>query len=164
MGGRRKRAIEEQNKQTYIDMKINPKIGIDKLIFGMLLKDVEALYGKPDKSYKDEEDNTIFQYNKQKMRLTFYREEGNKLGYIVASSPELALFDKKVIGRPIGALQKEVEAKGLTKWEREEFDTLENFFNEPNWLILQTEFDDVVKIELGAIINNKDEFEWKFKK
>lgn len=145
-------------------MKINPKIGIDKLIFGMLQKDVEALYGKPDKTYKDEEDNVIFQYNKQKIRLTFYQEEGFKLGYLVASSPELALFDKKVIARPIAALQKELEAKGLAKWEKEEFDTFENFFNESNWLILQAEFDEVVKVELGAIINAKDEFEWKFKK
>jgi len=145
-------------------MKINPKIGIDKLIFGMLQKDVEALYGKPDKTYKDEEDNVIFQYNKQKIRLTFYQEEGFKLGYLVASSPELALFDKKVIARPIAALQKELEAKGLAKWEKEEFDTFENFFNESNWLILQAEFDEVVKVELGAIINSKDEFEWKFKK
>jgi hypothetical protein len=61
-------------------------------------------------------------------------------------------------------LQKELGQKGLAKWEREEFDTLENFFNEPNWIILQAEFDEVVKVEIGAIINDKDEFEWKFKK
>lgn len=145
-------------------MKINPKIGIDKLIFGMLQKDVEALYGKPDKTYKDEEDNVILQYNKQKIRLTFYQEEGFKLGYLVASNPELVLLDKKVIARPIAEVQKELESKGLAKWEKEEFDTFENFFNESNWLILQAEFDEIVKVELGAIINDKDEFEWKFKK
>lgn len=145
-------------------MKINPKIGIDKLIFGMLQKDVEALYGKPDKTYKDEEDNVILQYNKQKIRLTFYQDEGFKLGYLVASNPELVLLDKKVIARPVAEVQKELESKGLAKWEKEEFDTFENFFNESNWLILQAEFDEVVKVELGAIINDKDEFEWKFKK
>lgn len=145
-------------------MKINPKIGIDKLVFGMLQKDVETLYGKPEKTYKDEEENVIFQYNRQKIRLTFYKDEGLKLGYIVASSPELILFDKKVIARPVSELQKELGQKGLVKWEREEFDTLENFFNEPNWIILQAEFDEVVKVEIGAIINDKDEFEWKFKK
>lgn len=145
-------------------MKINPKIGIDKLIFGMLQKDVEALYGKPDKMYKDEEDNVILQYNKQKIRLTFYQDEGFKLGYMVASNPELVLLDKKVIARPIAEVQKELESKGLAKWEKEEFDTFENFFNESNWLILQAEFDEIVKVELGAIINDKDEFEWKFKK
>jgi hypothetical protein len=28
---------------------------------------------------------------------------------------------------------------------------------------LQTEFDEVVKVEVGAIINQKDEIDWKFK-
>jgi len=53
--------------------------------------------------------------------------------------------------------------KGLTKFTQEDFDTFENYFNEDNWVILQTEFDEVVKVELGAIINDNDEFDWKFK-
>ena len=65
-------------------MKINLKNGIDKLLFGMLQKDVIAIYGKPTKSYKDEEDNEVLLYNKQQMRLTFYVEENlkGKLLYI----------------------------------------------------------------------------------
>ena len=31
-------------------------------------------------------------------------------------------------------------------------------------MILQTEYEEVVKFEIGAIINAKDEFDWKFKK
>jgi hypothetical protein len=38
-------------------------------------KDVTAIYGKPDRNYKDEEDNVIFAYNPLKIRLTFYKEE-----------------------------------------------------------------------------------------
>ena len=56
-------------------MKINLKNGIDKLIFGMKQNDVTAIYGKPDRNYKDEDDNVIFAYNALKMRLTFYVEE-----------------------------------------------------------------------------------------
>lgn len=145
-------------------MKISPKIGIDKLVFGMLQKDVEAIYGKPNKSFKDEDENTIYQYNKQKLRLTFYKDEDFKLGYIVGSGQDLLLLDKKIIGRPVTEVQKELTSNDFAKWEKEEFDTLENYFNESNWMILQTEFDDVVKVEVGAIINAKDEFEWKFKK
>ena len=130
----------------------------------MLQKDVEAIYGKPSKSFKDEDDNTIYQYNELKLRLTFYKDENFKLGYVVGSSQELVILDKKVIGRPVADVQKELNTKDFAKWEKEEFDTLENYFNEPNWMILQTEFDDVVKVEVGAIINEKDEFEWKFKK
>jgi hypothetical protein len=145
-------------------MKINLKIGIDKLIFGMKQNDVIALYGKPDRNYKDEDDNVILAYNKLKIRLTFYAEEELKLGYLVASSPNLELFGNKIINRKITDVKKDLAQKGITKFTQEEFDTYENYFNEENWIILQTEFEEVVKFEIGAIINAKDEFDWKFKK
>jgi hypothetical protein len=106
----------------------------------------------------------IFAYNALKMRLTFYQEEEFKLGYIVASSPDLELFGNKVIGKKISEVKKELATKGITKFTQEDFDTFENYFNEDNWFILQTEFDEVVKFEIGAIINSKDEFDWKFGK
>jgi hypothetical protein len=145
-------------------MKINPKNGIDKLIFGMKQNDVIAIYGKPNKNYKDEDDNVIFVYNELKMRLTFYQEEDLKLGYLVASSPSLELLGNKVINRKITDVKEDLAQKGITKFTQEEFDTFENYFNEENWIILQTEFNEVVKFEIGAIINDKDEFDWKFKK
>jgi hypothetical protein len=106
----------------------------------------------------------IFAYNALKMRLTFYQEEELKLGYIVASSADLELFGNKFIGKKITEVKKELITKGITKFTEEDFDTFENYFNEDNWFILQTEFDEVVKFEIGAIINAKDEFDWKFKK
>ena len=145
-------------------MKINLKNGIDKLIFGMKQNDVTAIYGKPDRNYKDEDDNVIFAYNSLKMRLTFYKDEEFKLGYIVASSSDMDLFGNNVIGKKISEVKNELAQKGLTKFTQEDFDTFENYFNEENWIILQTEFDEVVKFEIGAIINDKDEFDWKFKK
>lgn len=144
-------------------MKINLKNGIDQLIFGMKQKDVTAIYGKPDRNYKDEDDNIIFAYNTLKIRLTFYKEEDFRLGYMVASNPNLDLFGHKVINRKISEVKKELAAKGVAKFTQEEFDTFENYFNEDNWIIFQTEFDEVVKVEVGAIINQKDEFDWKFK-
>tara|TARA_R110002033_G_scaffold2792_17_gene18035 strand:+ start:12294 stop:12782 length:489 start_codon:yes stop_codon:yes gene_type:complete len=145
-------------------MKINLKSGIDKLIFGMKQNDVIAIYGKPDRNYKDEDDNVIFSYNALKIRLTFYHEEDLKLGYLVASSADLELFENKIIGRKIKEVKKDLSRKGIAKFTQEEFDTFENYFNEDNWIILQTEFDEVVKFEIGAIINEKDEFDWKFSK
>ncbi|PKB15626.1 hypothetical protein [Flavobacterium sp. 5] len=145
-------------------MKINLKNGIDKLIFGMKQNDVIAIYGKPNKNYKDEDDNVIFVYNNLKTRLTFYKDEELKLGYLVASNPDLELLGNKIISKKITDVKKDLVQKGITKFTQEEFDTFENYFNEENWIIFQTEFDEVVKFEIGAIINNKDEFEWKFKK
>ena len=114
-------------------MKINPKNGIDKLMFGTKQNDVTTIYGKPDRNCKDEDDNVIFAYNKLKMRLTFYVEEDFKLGYIVASSPDLEIFGNKVINRKINDVKKDLTAKGITKFTQEEFDTFENYFNEENW-------------------------------
>ena len=145
-------------------MKINLKSGIEQLLFGMKQNDVTTIYGKPDRNYKDEDDNVILVYNKLKMRLTFYQEEELRLGYIVASSPKLELFGNLIIDKPIASVKKELAAKGITKFTQEEFDTFENYFNEDNWFILQTEFEEVVKFEIGAIINQKDEFDWKFGK
>ncbi|MFM1753847.1 MAG: hypothetical protein RLZZ236_786 [Bacteroidota bacterium] len=145
-------------------MKINLKHGIDKLLFGMKQKDVEAIYGKPDRNYKDEDDNQILVYNTLKSRLTFYQEEDFKLGYIVASGSDLELFGNTIIGKKIAEVKKDLTAKNITKFTQEEFDTFENYFNEENWIIFQTEFEEVVKFEIGAIINAKDEFDWKFGK
>ena len=107
--------------------------------------------------------NFNFSYNSLKMRLTFYSEEDFKLGYIVASSSDIELFENKIIGKKISEVKSQLATKGITKFTQEEFDTFENYFNEDNWIILQTEFDEVVKFEIGAIINDKDEFDWKFK-
>jgi len=145
-------------------MKINLKHGIDQLVFGMKQNDVIAIYGEPNRNYKDEDDNVIFAYNSLKMRLTFYQEEELKLGYIVASGTDLELFGNTIIGKKINDVKKEVAHKGITKFTQEEFDTFENYFNEENWIIFQTEYDEVVKFEIGAIINQKDEFDWKFGK
>ena len=145
-------------------MKINLKSGIDKLLFGMKQNDVIAIYGKPNKNYKDEDDNLILVYNKLKMRLTFYIEEDLKLGYIVASADDLVLNGNTIINKKITDVKTELSKSGITKFTQESFDTFENYFNEDNWFILQTEFDEVVKFEIGAIINNKDEFDWKFGK
>lgn len=145
-------------------MKINLKSGIEQLLFGMKQNDVTAIYGKPDRNYKDEDDNVILVYNKLKMRLTFYQEEELRLGYIVASSPKLELFGNLIIDKAIASVKKELATKGITKFTQEEFDTFENYFSEDNWFILQTEFEEVVKFEIGAIINQKDEFDWKFGK
>jgi formyltetrahydrofolate synthetase len=86
-------------------------------------KDVTAIYGKPDRNYKDEDDNVIFAYNSLKIRLTFYKEEEFKLGYMVASNPKLELFGNKVVNRKSVKL-KEVATKGVANFTQEEFDTL----------------------------------------
>lgn len=141
-------------------MIINLKNGIDQLLFGMKQKDVEALYGKPSKQFKDDDGNVIYLYNDQKLRLTFYEDEDFRLGYIITSNAEATVLNQKVIGEDIAKVKADLP---FTTWEIEEFDSTENHFNESNWLILQSEFNTIIRAEVGAIIKDNDEFDWKFK-
>lgn len=143
-------------------MKINLKTGIDSLVFGMKENDVKAQYGEPSRTFKDEDKNIIYLYNDKKVRLTFYQDEDYRLGYLVTSNPQLQLGGKTVIGARWDELSEAIKSNGLNAFEKEEFDSVYNYFNEVNWIIFQVEFGQVVKVELGATINNKDEFEWKF--
>ncbi len=140
-------------------MKIIPKKGIDQLIFGMKQKDVSKIYGNPDKQFEDEDDNIIYIYNDLKLQLNFYEDEDFRLGYIISSNSELTLLDKKIIGQKPETIKQDLIS--FKTWEKEDFDLAENYFNEENWLILVSEFNQVVKVELGCIIKN-DEFDWKF--
>jgi len=143
-------------------MKITPQFGIGKLIFGMKQKDVEYILGKPDKNFKDDDQNVIYVYDEQKLRLTFYEDEDFKLGYLISSNANLILLDQRVIGAKPSEIKEALIPKGYKNWEQEDFDMTENHFNEANWIILQSEFGKIIKVELGAVINSKDELDWKF--
>jgi hypothetical protein len=143
-------------------MKITLKNGIGGLLFGMKEQDVVALLGEPTRRFKDEEKNTVYQYNDTKLRLTFYADEDFKLGYIIGASDNLELLGHKAIGQPWEAVYHRLAATGIKDFEKESGDITEAYFNEANWLLAQVEFGEVTRIEVGAIINDKDEFEWKF--
>ena len=145
-------------------MKINPKTGIDQLVFGMMQKDVKALYGNPDKQYEDEDSNVIYLYNDKKIRLTFYEDEDFRLGYLISSHPELELFSENILGRSWKIVEDLLTSKNIKSLEKENFDSVDNYFNESNWMIFQVEYNEVIRFELGAVFNEKaDEFDWKFK-
>ncbi|MEK8181082.1 hypothetical protein WMW71_12090 [Flavobacterium buctense] len=141
-------------------MIINPKNGVDQLLFGMKQNHVEAIYGKPSKQFKDDDGNVIYLYNEQKLRLTFYEDEAFRLGYIITSNIQATLLGKAIMGKNVAEIKTELPFK---TWEQEDFDSTENHFNESNWLILQSEYDSIIRVEIGAIIKDSDEFDWKFK-
>ena len=144
-------------------MEIKLKFGLDQLLFGMKQKDVEAIYGKPDRQYNDDEDHLVYMYNTHKMRLTFYEDEDYKLGYITTTNENITLFGSKIIGENWSTVSKILETKKISKFELEVVDGTDNYFFESNWLFVNVDFEKVFKIELGAIFtSNEDEFDWKF--
>ena len=143
-------------------MKVKLKYGVDQLLFGMKQKDVEVLYGKPNKQYIDEEDNIVYMYNDHKMRLTFYDEEELRLGYITSTNENLELFDTKIIGKSWNEIHQLLQNNKLKDFETEIVDGTENYFFEDSWLFVNVDYDQVFKIEIGAVFTNQDEFDWKF--
>lgn len=143
-------------------MKVKLKYGVDQLLFGMKQKDVKALYGKPNKQYIDEEDNIVYMYNDHKMRLTFYEEEELRLGYITSTNENLELFDTKIIGKSWNEIHQLLQSIKLKDFETEIVDGTENYFFEDSWLFVNVDYNQVFKIEIGAVFTNQDEFDWKF--
>lgn len=144
-------------------MELKPRYGMDALLFGMKQADVEQRYGRPDRRFEDEDHHVIYVYFEKQLRLTFYEDEDLRLGYLITANPEALLFGKPVIGQRTTEVKKNLEGSNISAWEHETVDITENDFNESNWIILQSEFGRVVKVELGAIIKDQDNFDWKFK-
>lgn len=143
-------------------MILKPAFGFDKLLFGMKQADIEALYGKADTFYKDEDDNIILAYNVLKAKLTLYAEEDFRLGYIVISHPETEIFGETIIGKPFETVKNILNKKGFKSWETETNDGIKLYFNEDFWIFFHEEYNEIIKIETGALIKNENDFDWKF--
>ena len=144
-------------------MEIKLKYGIDNLLFGMKEQDVTKILGKPDAQYKDEEENVVFMYNTRKLRLTFYKEEDFRLGYMTTSNPVVKLFNTTLIGKNWSEIYSVLEINKIKSFESDTAEGIVSYFNEENWLFFHVDYNEIVKIELGAVFKEKeDDFDWKF--
>ena len=144
-------------------MEIKLKYGIDNLLFGMKEQDVTKILGKPDSSYKDEDENVVFMYNTRKLRLTFYKEEDFRLGYMTTSNPVVKLFNTTLIGKNWSEIYSVLEKNKIKSFESDTAEGIVSYFNEENWLFFHVDYNEIVKIELGAVFKEKeDDFDWKF--
>lgn len=144
-------------------MEIKLKYGIDNLLFGMKEHDVIKILGKPDSSYKDEDENVVFIYNSRKLRLTFYKEEDFRLGYMTTSNSMVKLFNTSLIGKNWSEVYPILEKNKVKYFESNTSEGILSYFNEENWLFFHLDYNEIVKIELGAVFKEKeDDFDWKF--
>ena len=143
-------------------MEIKLKYGIDNLLFGMKEQDVIKVLGKPDTQYKDEEENIVFMYNSSKLRLIFYKEEDFKLGYITTSEASVKLFGTALIGKNWSEIFPILEKNKLKSFETDTIEGMMSYFNEDNWIFFHVDYNEIVKVEVGAVFSDKDEFDWKF--
>ncbi len=143
-------------------MEIKLKYGIDNLLFGMKEQDVTKILGKPDTQYKDEEENVVFMYNARKLRLIFYKEEAFKLGYLTTTNSIVKLFNTSLIGKNWSDVFPVLEKHKVKSFETDTVEGMMSYFNEENWLFVHVDYNEIVKIEVGAVFSDKDEFDWKF--
>ena len=143
-------------------MEIKLKYGIDNLLFGMKEQDVTKILGKPDTQYKDEEENVVFMYNARKLRLIFYKEEAFKLGYLTTTNPIVKLFNTSLIGKNWSDVFPVLEKHKVKSFETDTVEGMMSYFNEENWLFVHVDYNEIVKIEVGAVFSDKDQFDWKF--
>ncbi|UGS20472.1 hypothetical protein [Flavobacterium cyclinae] len=144
-------------------MEIKLKYGIDNLLFGMKEQDVIKILGKPDSSYKDEDENVVYMYHTRKLRLTFYKDEDFKLGYMTTSNSGVKLFNSFLIGKDWSEVYPILEKNKIKPFEMDTNEGVVSYFNEPNWLFFHVDYNEIIKIELGAVFKEKeDDFDWKF--
>lgn len=144
-------------------MEIKLGIGLDNIVFGSTESGVEDILGKPDKVILDneyEENETIFQFNSIKSRLTFYNNHGGKLGYIRSSNPDLHYKNNKLIGIPISEAFEIFDEVPKESWQITEYDFWTEYFYEDCWIVLKCNYSEVSEIELGVPFKNKDEYSW----
>ena len=144
-------------------MEITPRKGIGEFTFGMTEADVIAKLGKPDKSYEEDdedEEQLVYQYNKLKLRLTFYMEHGGRLGYIRSANPALTYQGKQLINKPIDTITEGVFASLVQTWKVEDYEFFVTYFTEEYWVVLNTEYDEVTDVELGVPFKNDEEYDW----
>ena len=139
-------------------MEIKLKYGIDNLLFGMKEQDVTKILGKPDTQYKDEEENVVFMYNTRKLRLIFYKEEAFKLGYMTTTNPVVKLFNTTIIGKNWSDVFPVLEKNKVKSFETDTVEGMMSYFNEENWVFVHVDYNEIVKIEVGAVFCVKNEF------
>ncbi|WP_396197801.1 hypothetical protein [Flavobacterium sp.] len=153
---------ENRDFLAQILMEIKLKYGIDNLLFGMKEQDVTKILGKPDTQYKDEEENVVFMYNTRKLRLIFYKEEAYRLGYMTTTNPVVKLFNTTIIGKNWSDVFPVLEKNKVKSFETDTVEGMMSYFNEENWVFVHVDYNEIVKIEVGAVFSDKDEFDWKF--
>lgn len=142
-------------------MIIHLKQGIDKLRFGMTRPEVERIYGKPDRALMDSEDENelIWEYTAKKLRLTFYQNEADRLGYIRSSNSKLTINKLTIIDSKIEDLRIAIDPN-TENWEKEDYDTFQCYFHESHWLTLNVQYERVTDVELGVPFKNENEYDW----
>jgi len=134
-------------------LNIHIGVGLDDMKFGMSEENIVDIYGKPDKIYLTEDENTRYVYNELLLELSFEKENNNLLGWIEVHNPNALLKGQQLIH-----LTKEKVLSFLSTFinEEPEIDDYGSFLSityNDIWLELQFSFDRLRNINFGDIFD-----------
>lgn len=142
-------------------MELKPKIGIDNLTFGLNKLEVIKILGEPNRVFEMEDDDNelTLEWNEEKLRLTFYKNENEKFGYLRTSNTKLTYNGHSIINSNYQFAKEEIFYE-FQDWEKEEYDFLTVYFNENCWLSLNCEYGNVIDIEMGVTFKDDENYDW----
>ncbi len=146
-------------------MELKPRIGADKLRFGMKRKEIIALLGEPDQIVRDEygrhnDRELILDWNKQKLRLTFNKKLEERLVYLQTKNRGLTYNGQKIMDRKIETVKSKVFGNLIHQWDPDYYVNFTTYFNEEYWLSLHVEFGVVTNVEVGVPFHHREAFDW----
>ncbi|MEQ9089799.1 MAG: hypothetical protein RIE52_01845 [Balneola sp.] len=143
-------------------MEVKLGVGIGELRFGIELSEAEDLLGSFDEHKIDGDDNNrlVYVFNEKKIRLTFYKSEKNRLGYIETSNPSVSFKGIQILEKNIEFIKKEVLGEHIKDWIIDEYFSFKSHFNDEFYFSLHEEYRKVTNIELGVPFKDDEEYNW----
>lgn len=143
-------------------MELKLKMGVDNLKFGMTINEVIRVLNEPNRilNNEDNENEVILEWNYEKLRLTFLKNENDRFAYLRTINPELKFNGKRIIGGEVEYVKKGILGELISDWEMDDYGFFITHFNEAYWLTLHEKYGIVTDFELGLPFENDEDYNW----
>ncbi|MCL2914278.1 hypothetical protein L2725_10915 [Shewanella corallii] len=135
-------------------MEVKFGTGLDNIRFGLDQAALKSLLGEPDKIDRDKNNLPLLQYNK--LKSTFWMDEGDKLHWIQCSNPELLIQGVNVIGLATDEVISKLHQIGEATYEFEDYGSMESYSFPELELEVQAEYGVVTTICFGHFWKNDE--------
>lgn len=141
-------------------MKLELGTGVDELLFGSSIADVETLWGAADKSYSDESGDKFLAYFEKKIALRFEEEQSFRMTWVECFNTSAELLGKHPFQVPIEEFTYLIEQRDAEEPEHFEMGWLETMFYAEDWLELQLQFGELSALNFGVHYDEQDRPQW----
>jgi len=129
--------------------------GMDKLLFGMTIGEIEEVLGKPDKINTEElSDYEVYYYNRIYTKLKFYNKNESRLKTIETYNKEISLLGQKIANKPKQEVIKLLNDNNIpyTSFELNDYGDFDTIFVKQFYMTIAFMFDKVVSVEFSITV------------